>query len=229
MTEKHTAHSVVDWTGYLYHEEVDALKELAQRLPEGAHVVNIGAGNGTSGLAFMEARPDLRVTTIDITLESSPYGCLQGEEAVFRSAGFWGDPRHQQIHGDSKDVGRDWSQGPVDLVFVDGGHQYHEARGDLDAWRPHIKPGGILVVHDYEKGLANKHWPGVDQAVAEYIAEHPEDAQVLRVRTTIAFRIGEPKAPARAAALAPERPAARPPATSKPARQPKASQRRKGK
>lgn len=198
MTEKHTAHSVVDWTGYLYHEEVDELQRLATTLPEGAHIVNIGAGNGTSGLAFMEARPDLRVTTIDIQLESSPFGCLAGEEAVFRSAGFWGDPRHQQICGDSKQIGRDWDQGPVDLVFVDGGHQYHEAKGDLDVWRPHIKPGGLLVVHDYEKGLANKHWPGVDRAVGEYMQEHPEDEQVSRVRTTITFRVaGERAKPAR--------------------------------
>ena len=198
MTEKHTAHSVVDWTGYLYHEEVDALKELAQSLPTGAHIVNIGAGNGTSGLAFMEARADLRVTTIDIQLESSPYGCLAGEEAVFRSAGFWGDPRHQQIHGDSKEVGKGWDQGPVDMVFVDGGHQYHEAKGDLDIWRTLITPGGLLVVHDYEKGLDNKHWPGVDRAVNDYIEEHPEDEEVLRVRTTIAQRVaGEPAKPER--------------------------------
>lgn len=191
MTIAHTSHSVVDWTAYLFHEEVDALQELARSLPEGAHIVNIGAGNGTSGLAFMEARPDLRVTTIDIQLESSPFGCLQGEEAVFRSAGFWGDPRHQQIHGDSKVVGANWMQGPVDLVFVDGGHQYHEAKGDLDVWRPHIKPGGLLAVHDYAKGTENKPWPGVDRAVDEYRREHPQDTEIMRERTLIVFRLAE--------------------------------------
>lgn len=191
MTEKHTAHSVVDWTGYLYHAEVDALQELARSLPENAHIINIGAGNGTSGLAFMEARPDLRVTTIDIQLESSPFGCLAGEEAVFRSAGFWGDPRHEQIHGDSKVVGAHWlnTREPVDLVFVDGGHQEHEAWGDISYWRECIKPGGILVVHDYEK--SEKIWPGVDRAVRRAIKEYG-DPIILQVETLIAFRIPAP-------------------------------------
>lgn len=192
MTEepKHTAHSVVDWTGYLYHEEVDALIELARSLPQDAHIINIGAGNGTSGLAFMEARPDLHVTTIDIQLESSPYGCLAGEEAVFRSAGFWGDPRHEQIHGDSKDVAFEWiSQGRdlVDMVFVDGGHQYHEAIGDIYGWRPLIKHGGILAIHDYEK--THKVWPGVDRAVNEYRAKLPQDIVISQVKTLIAMRV----------------------------------------
>lgn len=186
--DKHTSHTVVDWTHYLTHDEVDALQELARSLPHGAHIVNIGAGNGTSGLAFMEARPDLLVTTIDIQRESSPFGCLEGEEAVFKSAGYWGDPRHTQIHGDSKEVAKTWSYGPVDMVFVDGGHQYHEAAGDILGWLPHIKPGGLMVVHDFEKTA--KVWRGVNEAVNELLVGRYE--QAARVDTTIAFRLPRP-------------------------------------
>lgn len=184
----HTAHSVVDWTGYLYHAEVDALQELTRSLPDNPHVVNIGAGNGTSGLAFMESRKDLHLYTIDIQLESSPFGCLAGEEAVFRDAGFWGDPRHEQIHGDSKEVGRNWRNlgyPLVDMVFVDGGHQYHEAVGDITIWLPLIKYGGIMAVHDFEKTV--KVWAGVDKAVREYLVGKYE--KILQVETLVAFRV----------------------------------------
>lgn len=191
--EKHTAHTVVDWTHYLTHDEVDILKHLACTLPNGAHIVNIGAGNGTSGLAFMEARPDLQVTTIDIQRESSPFGCLAGEEAVFRSAGFWGDPRHTQIHGDSKDVAQTWDEGLVDMVFVDGGHQEHEARGDITLWLPHIKAGGLLAVHDYEKEV--KAWRGVNSAVKALLVGKYEE--VARVDTLIVFRVPAMAAPAK--------------------------------
>jgi predicted O-methyltransferase YrrM len=188
MDFKHTAHSVADWTAYLFHDEVDALKTLAQSLPMLPHVVNIGAGNGTSGLAFMESRDDLHLYTIDIQLESSPFGCLEGEEMVMRSAGFWGDPRHAQIHGDSKAVGKTWlaeKRPLLDLVFVDGGHQYHEAKGDIEIWLPLIKPGGIMAVHDFEKTA--KVWIGVDKAVKELLVGKYEE--VLRVNTLIAFRV----------------------------------------
>src|SRR5512135_2379112 len=104
----HTAYTVADWTAYLTHAEIDALKSLAKPLCREAEIVNIGAGSGTSGLAFMECRSDVHVTTIDITLESSPFGCLSGEEAVLRSADLWGQPRYNQIHGDSKIVGKTW-------------------------------------------------------------------------------------------------------------------------
>lgn len=186
--QKHTSYSVAAWTQYLFLDEVDALKMLALSLPTLPHVVNIGAGNGTSGLAFMEARDDLHLYTIDIQLESSPYGCLAGEEAVFRSAGFWGQPRHTQIHGDSKEVGKSWLKQygiQVDMVFVDGGHQYHEAKGDIETWLPLIKPGGIMAVHDYEK--TSKVWIGVNQAVKELLVGQFEE--VARVNTLIAFRV----------------------------------------
>lgn len=185
---KHTSYSVAKWTQYLFLDEVDALKALARALPLLPHVVNIGAGNGTSGLAFMESRDDLHLYTIDIQLEASPFGCLQGEEAVFRSAGFWGQPRHTQIHGDSKDVGKTWMKEygiKLDMVFVDGGHQYHEAKGDIEIWLPLIKPGGVIAVHDYEKTV--KVWHGVDKAVRELLVGKYEE--ILRVDTLIAFQV----------------------------------------
>ena len=102
---KHTSETVQAWLGYLYVEELEALRQLAAELPEGAAVANIGAGGGTSGLVFMESPNNLRLFTVDKQKDASPTGCLAGEEAVFRSAGFWGDPRHKQIHGDSTEIG----------------------------------------------------------------------------------------------------------------------------
>lgn len=49
-----------------------------------------------------------------------------------------------------------------DFAFIDADHSYQGARGDIDAYLPLIKPGGILAGHDY-------HWPGVKQAVDEQL------------------------------------------------------------
>ncbi|MDF1590855.1 MAG: class I SAM-dependent methyltransferase [Desulfobacterales bacterium] len=48
---------------------------------------------------------------------------------------------------------------PLSLVFIDGGHSYDAALGDYQAWMPHLKPGGYLLIHDIfedpaEGGLA---------------------------------------------------------------------------
>ena len=37
---------------------------------------------------------------------------------------------------------------PLSLVFIDGGHSYEAALGDYQAWAPHLKPGGYLLIHD---------------------------------------------------------------------------------
>lgn len=37
---------------------------------------------------------------------------------------------------------------PLSLVFIDGSHSYREALGDYQAWTPHLKPGGYLLIHD---------------------------------------------------------------------------------
>ena len=40
-----------------------------------------------------------------------------------------------------------WST-PLGLVFVDGGHTETAARQDYAGWAPHLRPGGLLAIHD---------------------------------------------------------------------------------
>lgn len=50
-----------------------------------------------------------------------------------------------------------------DMVFLDAMHTYEDVKADLERWWPRIRPGGILVCHDY----GHDHFPGVKQAVDE--------------------------------------------------------------
>lgn len=197
---KHTAETLQAAFKYLWPDEVPLLKSLARSLPDNPTVINIGAGSGTSGLAFMESRPDLHLVTIDTEDQDSPLGSLYSERLILEEAGLWGE-RNEQIKGDSKKIGAIWPTfaGPVNMVFVDGEHSYEGCAGDILAWLPHIKPGGIMAVHDYKKMDAYKvahnkddvphpmPWPGVDQAVDDLLLRQYE---ILSwVNTLIAFRI----------------------------------------
>jgi hypothetical protein len=71
-----------------------------------------------------------------------------------------GSSRINQLFGDSAtmDFSPYWDS--IDLFFIDGCHEYKMALTDTRAaWRC-VKPGGVLVWHDY-------HWPSVQAAVAE--------------------------------------------------------------
>lgn len=198
-----TSDTVQEAFGYLFVDEVSALKQLAQGLPgDFPLIVNIGAGAGTSGLAFVEARPDTMLVTVDIQDESSPFGCLQGERLVFESAGFASllGVQWHQIHGSSPDVGKTWEGRMADMIFIDGDHSYEGCKADIQSWIPNLKAGGVLAIHDYRKeevfalpddGRKKPHpmsWPGVDRAVDELlVGVYPI---VLHVDSLIAFRIG---------------------------------------
>lgn len=55
----------------------------------------------------------------------------------------------------------------IDLVFLDGSHDYLAVKKDLNAWFKKVKDEGILAGHDYLK----KH-DGLISAVNEFITKH---------------------------------------------------------
>ena len=181
--------------GYITENEIACLKEMCLLLPSGCNVVNIGAGAGTSGMAIMESRKDLFLYTIDIRHDASPLGCLEAEKQAMISAGIKFEERNKHITGDSKTVGMHWHD-KIDFVFVDGAHEYENAKGDINIWWEHVKVGGYMAVHDFDKknvfkGIYKQGQPhpgeltGVDKAVNEFRKNH----EVFKiVDSTIVFK-----------------------------------------
>jgi predicted O-methyltransferase YrrM len=173
MKNKTTAYSLSDWLNYLTRDEVDELQRIAKKpRKKTPTIVNIGAGAGTSGLAFAEARPEADLYTIDIR-PSGPLGGLEGERNAFNDAGLL---HPTQILGDSKEVGVDW-QLPVDVLFVDGDHSESGIRGDIEIWLPHVKRNGYIIFHDYNLSK----WGYVKLVVDELMSKYHIVSEVDRI------------------------------------------------
>lgn len=65
------------------------------------------------------------------------------------------------IKCDSAYAAATWEHGPLDFIYIDADHSYEGCAADIDAWLPHLAPGGIIAGHDY--GL----YHGVERAVNE--------------------------------------------------------------
>lgn len=204
MTDKHDPYSLSDWLNYLSHNEIDFLARLARSLPDNPTVVNIGAGGGTSALTLLTARHDLNLYSVDIEPGITPVGGLENERLIIEASDVSYAGRYWQLAGDSKLIGMNWDASqPIDMVFVDGDHSYEGCAGDIATWWPHLKPGGVMALHDYEKvgsyarlhpeleitpgliGMVIKPYPDVDRAVHEKLLHRY--TLVDTVDTLIAF------------------------------------------
>jgi len=54
----------------------------------------------------------------------------------------------------------------LDLVFIDGSHDYESVKDDILNWKKKIRPGGILSGHDF-----HPNFPGVMQAVKDCLGD----------------------------------------------------------
>lgn len=67
-------------------------------------------------------------------------------------------------HGDSVEMAKQYVDGPIDVLFIDGDHTYNGCHRDIEAWLPHLKENGVVLFHDCDESS-----PGVMWAVAEAV------------------------------------------------------------
>lgn len=84
----------------------------------------------------------------------------------------------QLFFGKTKEIGKLWqskrdqiashigipgsifADGGISLLFIDAGHDEANVKPDIDIWLPLLKPGGIVIFHDYDDPYDPKspHW-----------------------------------------------------------------------
>lgn len=165
-----------DLTGEQYHHtvsDVTHLQALVRLLTPAPIIVNIGACFGTSALAMLEADPDAVIFSIDVA------ECPLEREHI-QAAG-QDTTRVIRVLGRSQDIGQHWP-GQVNMVFVDGQHDYQAVVADIHAWRDKIKAGGILAFHDYGAPICPEVKPAVDSVFGD-------TEPLLHVETLKAFKL----------------------------------------
>ncbi|MEK6828653.1 MAG: class I SAM-dependent methyltransferase [Nanoarchaeota archaeon] len=148
-------------------EEAKALYDCASRVPEKGVIVEIGTlGGGSAYILWQGKQRGVEIYTIDDYIKEGI-----DLKKTLANLYFWGF--RNQIHvikGDSVEIGLQWKK-PIDLLFIDGGHDYEQVKKDIQAWAPHVKDEGIVCFHDY------KSWDGVTKAVDEFF--DTEDSQLV--------------------------------------------------
>lgn len=67
---------------------------------------------------------------------------------------------------------KQFQDGALDLVYIDGDHTYEGVAKDLAAWYPKVRKGGIICGDDIG-------WPGVKKAVDEFFIKLNKEYQII--------------------------------------------------
>lgn len=153
-------------------------------------IFEIGTFDGRSTCTLAANAPeDARLFTLDLPEEmadATRYPIGDGERAMVckseSGARFKGTVfarRIHQLHGDSGTFDFSPYRGTMDLVFVDGSHEYEYVRNDSLNALSMAAPGGIILWHDF-----GGCWAGATKALLELNRTHPGFAGMGWVRDT---------------------------------------------
>ena len=135
-------------------------------------VFEIGTYTGSSTLAIaMHTSPDAQVFTIDLppqarrTKHPVENGDITGVDYVvgehYRSNGY--ERKIKQLYGDSAEFDFGSFAASMDIVFVDGNHEYENVKADTVNAFKMVRPGGVIIWDDYHPQFG----PGVMRALHE--------------------------------------------------------------
>ena len=149
------------------------------RLATGARrVVELGVYEGSSAVVLCRALgDDAELHLVDPFIDATGWALRPGSRAsatatrlAVRRAAPRGGPTLRWHHARSQDIGRRWTAGPIDLVFIDGDHSPEGCREDWELWQRHVTPAGAVCFHDARAGRAGGYGsPGPTGVVDDLI------------------------------------------------------------
>lgn len=156
------------------HSNLDPFEQYAiaaiARLRKPRRIFEIGTYDGATTLLLARNAPAAEIFTIDLASDDSKLATIPAEIAITEAGGvgerFRGLPeaeRITQLYGDSRIFDFSPWRHSIDLVMVDAGHEYENAKADTTTALGLLAPGGIVIWDDYIPAI----WPGVVAAVNE--------------------------------------------------------------
>jgi hypothetical protein len=126
--------------------------------------VEIGVDKGWFSETLCLRNPACSISGVDLWDVAANYAEAQKILQAF--------PLYTMIKKSSMEAVRDFEDGSLDFVYIDGNHLFDFVREDVREWSKKVRVGGIVSGHDYTR-LNSQHFIlEVKPAINEYVALH---------------------------------------------------------
>jgi hypothetical protein len=117
-------------------------------------VVELGTGTAWTAISLAIAENDRDVVTYDpvLRVERERYLALADQSA-----------RNRVVFVDEQGSTGPRDGAKVNLLYIDSAHERQVVLDELEAWRPALAPGAVVVLDDF----THPEFPGVREAVRE--------------------------------------------------------------
>ena len=136
-------------SGWLTRDQGRALWDAACALPRGGHIVEIGSHQGRSTVVLATAAREVgaEVVAVDPFVAGGMFGGAATRDRFVANIDAAGVADVVRLVAEkSTDLRPRWHE-PIDLLFIDGKHDYWTVRDDL-RWIAHLPAGAPVLVHD---------------------------------------------------------------------------------
>mmetsp|Transcript_95018 Transcript_95018/g.307434 ORF Transcript_95018/g.307434 Transcript_95018/m.307434 type:complete len:426 (+) Transcript_95018:59-1336(+) len=168
----HDLYGDVDSIRVVFHEipgkRWDSLRHLLERLgvdDRNIAMAEVGVEAANTSQRLVERNPSLSYIGVD------PYVNNDGvyADVVRRLTPYMQQGRYVLHRKTSLEAALLVEDASLDLIFLDARHDYEAVEQDIIAWRPKVRPGGVLSGHDF-----SWMFPTVAMAVYAAVTETPE-------------------------------------------------------
>jgi len=176
----HFHHTVDGWCAV---EQFKLYEKMVEEATDGSHFVEVGTWKGKStsfmGVVIANSGKKIRFDCIDTFKGSTEH---QNDPSIVNGTLFDEfihntKPIQQYINpivSDSVEAAKNYEDGSVDFIYLDGDHSYGGLCRDIEAWLPKLKPGGVIAGDD----INNPDFPDVPNAILKFISDFDIDNQI---------------------------------------------------
>lgn len=143
-------HIIENIQGMFHLADMAVMKQEIEKLKPGQIYLEIGVDEGRSmAVAHHYAKKGVFIIGIDIH-DVYPHPASIGRGVFAEQEGIIGiKKRGFFIHGDADEFVELWDE-EIDLLFIDGHHDYESVKKNTLKWEGEVKKGGTILFHDYD-------------------------------------------------------------------------------